>query len=226
MTTEGLTPGALAAARNGRRAARVLGTVVAGSLTRGLDVRLDAGADVEEMAVGRYVTVAGGSHTFFGMVTDVELRATTDAVQKAPPALDDDFLREVYRGTAAYAVLKVTPMLRTSGSSGAPEPVKTVPPHFAAVSEATPEEVARVFGADDAEHFVVGTPLDMDVDICLSYERFVERSNGVFGKSGTGKTFLTRNILSHLIQKSNAQRDPGKRVVHLVFDMHTEYGWE
>src|SRR5205085_4914285 len=123
--------------------------------------------------------------------------------------------------------LHVTPMLRISGiENSGPEPVKTVPPHFSRVRESTQAEVERIFGAEDAQHFVIGTPLDMDVKVRLDYERFVERSNGIFGKSGTGKTFLTRLILLNIMQKSNAQRDPGKKAVHLVFDMHNEYGWE
>jgi hypothetical protein len=58
----------------------------------------------------------------------------------------------------------------------------------------------------------------MDVPICLNLDRFVERSNGVFGKSGTGKSFLTRLLISGIIRKQAA--------VNLMFDMHSEYGWE
>jgi DNA helicase HerA-like ATPase len=58
----------------------------------------------------------------------------------------------------------------------------------------------------------------MPVPICLDLDRFVERSNGVFGKSGTGKSFLTRLLLSGIIRKQAA--------VNLIFDMHSEYGWE
>jgi hypothetical protein len=85
--------------------------------------------------------------------------------------------------------------------------------------------VERIFGQEDESHFVIGSPLDMEVKVCLNYQRFAERSNGVFGKSGTGKTFLARIVLASLIMKSNAQREAEKRVVNLVFDMHNEYGW-
>jgi DNA helicase HerA-like ATPase len=44
----------------------------------------------------------------------------------------------------------------------------------------------------------------MDVPICIDLDRFVERSNGVFGKSGTGKSFLTRLLLSGIIRKQAA----------------------
>jgi uncharacterized protein len=204
-----------------------LGSVVGGSLTGGLEVRLSGDRSVEEMAAGRYVTIQAAGQKFFGMITDIELRASSDAVLRTPPDPEDDFLREIFTGTAAFAVLKIMPLLRVAGTAdAAPEPVKTVPSHFSEVRDATQTEVAQIFGEDDASHFVIGSPLDMDVKVCLSYERFIERSNGVFGKSGTGKTFLTRSVLAHVIQKGQAQKDRRKQAVNLIFDMHNEYGWE
>ena len=204
-----------------------LGVVVSGSLKEGLEVKLDPAVSVEEMAVGRYVTIQGRTQRFFGMVTDVELRTTHPVFGVSPPEADDAFTREVLAGTAAYGVLQVLPLLRVGPTADAPpEPVKTVPSHFAEVREASQEDVERIFGREDASHFVIGSPLDMEVKVCLDYERFIERSNGIFGKSGTGKTFLTRLVLASIIQKSNAQRDPRKKAVNLVFDMHNEYGWE
>jgi DNA helicase HerA-like ATPase len=61
-------------------------------------------------------------------------------------------------------------------------------------------------------------PLIWTVPVCLDLDRFVERSNGIFGKSGTGKSFLTRLLLAGTIQQGAA--------VNLIFDMHSEYGWE
>jgi DNA helicase HerA-like ATPase len=52
----------------------------------------------------------------------------------------------------------------------------------------------------------------------MDLESFVERSNGIFGRTGTGKTFLTRLVLAGLIHKN--------RAVNLIYDMHSEYGWE
>ena len=47
-------------------------------------------------------------------------------------------------------------------------------------------------------------------------DEFVKRSVGVFGKSGTGKTFLTRLLLVGVLQHDKASA--------LIFDMHSEYG--
>jgi len=69
-------------------------------------VRLDAEVDVEEMAAGTYVTLGPGGRQgmlYVGMITDIELRATMPALLDTPPGPDEDFLQDVYRGTAAYA---------------------------------------------------------------------------------------------------------------------------
>jgi len=195
-----------------------LGLVVGGSLTGGLEVRLDEVA-VEEVKVGRLVAIDGTRLCFFGTITDVTLRSTDPRLAAAPPSDDEPLLRAALLGTAAYATVKVAPSLvwdRTAESELAP--ARTVPPHFAQVREANDDDVARVFGQEDAAHFYIGTPLELESRLCLDLPRFAQRSNGVFGRSGTGKTFLTRLLLIGLLQKGGA--------VNLVFDMHNEYGWE
>jgi len=201
-------------------AATRLGMVVGGSLSKGLDVKLDRTADIESTAVGRYVVIEGKSRRFFSMITDVSLDATDPRLAKLPPDVDDDFTREVMLGTSAFGLLHVAPMLMLEQGADEPRPVKTVPGHFARVVEATADDVNRIFGGAQQEgYFHVGEPLDMeDIPIYISLKRLVERSSGVFGKSGTGKTFLTRMLLAGIVQENVA--------VNLIFDMHNEYGWK
>ncbi len=197
-----------------------LGIVISGSLTGGIDVKLDAVASVEDMAVGRYVTIEGKKHRFFGMITDISLNVTDEEIAKNPPEADDQFITEVLSGTATYGTLHVLPMLTIGDAESiiaGPQPVKTVPSHFSNVSLSTDADIESVFGGEDKERYWIGNPLDMETKLCLNLEEFVKRSNGIFGKSGTGKTFLTRILLIGMLQKSKA--------VNLVFDMHNEYGW-
>ncbi len=209
-----------ARAQNDAVEARRLGMVVAGSLSQGLSVRLDRGTVVEGMAVGRYVAVHGKTgRRYFSIITDVALDSANPSLESMPPDVSDPFLAQVHQGTSIFGRLDVTPMLVLEPSSDEPKPVKSVPSHFSVVYEATEEDVNRVFGTEDDRHFFVGAPLDMEnVRVHLNLERFVERSSGVFGKSGTGKTFLTRTLLAGIIKQDVA--------VNLVFDMHNEYGWE
>ena len=199
-----------------------LGIVVSGSLNKGVEVKLDSSASVEDMAVGRYVTIEGQKRRFFGMITDVSLEVTDQKLALTPPDVSDPFVAEVLAGTSTYGTLHVLPMLTIGGDVVSlvegPQPVKTVPSHFSVVNLASQSDVELVFGSEDERKFYIGTPLDMETKVCLNLEELVKRSNGIFGKSGTGKTFLTRLLLIGMLQKGTA--------VNLVFDMHSEYGWE
>ena len=199
-----------------------LGIVVGGSLTEGIDVKLDSATPIEEMAVGRYVVIEGQKSRFFGMISDVTLGATNPQLTITPPDVSDPFIAEVIAGTGTYGVIHVGLRLTLSGDAMSilegPQPVKTVPAHFSVVREASEQDIEKVFGQEDEKHFYVGTPLDMETKVCLNIPEFVRRSNGVFGKSGTGKTFFTRLLLIGMVQK--------KAAANLIFDMHNEYGWQ
>ena len=198
-----------------------LGIVVGGSLSEGLTVKLDRSTVIEGLAVGRYVVVRGQTgRRFFSIVTDVQLDALNPLIEKSPPDTSDPFISQIYSGTAVFGRLEVSPMLILDEGSSEPRPVKTVPAHFTPVYPASEEEVALIFGEEERQgYFHIGEPLEMEgTHVALDLERFVERSAGVFGKTGTGKTFLTRMLLAGLIKEDVA--------VNLVFDMHNEYGWK
>ena len=195
---------------------RRLGMVVAGSLTDGVEVRLDPATAIEEIKVGTFVNIQGVSQRFFGVVTDIALRATDPTLTANPPDVSDPYIASVVSGTTAYGIIKVEPMLILDVDG--PQPAKTVPAHFSQVSAATEADIELVFGREDETHFSIGTPLDMETKLCLNIPEFVKRSNGVFGKSGTGKTFLTRLLLIGILQSKAAS--------NLVFDMQSEYGWK
>lgn len=225
-----------------------LGSIIQGSLSKGLEVRLHADVSVEDMRVGKFLVVRGMRSRFFCLLTDVALGAASQRILANPPSPDDSFLHEVLAGSGTYGTVELSPMLMFTPTAGEkpstpspPQngksplasfeaqtssdmellPVKTIPAHFSQVFEASEADFRAVFGWEDDPHrrnFAIGQPLDMDVPVCIDLDRFVERSNGVFGKSGTGKSFLTRLLISGIIRKQAA--------VNLMFDMHSEYGWE
>ncbi|MGD2251666.1 MAG: ATP-binding protein [Anaerolineales bacterium] len=203
-----------------RRTDAPLGSVVGGSLSAGLTVKLDPRFSMEKLAVGRYVVIRGrqSDRHFFGIITDIALEATSPDLVRQPPRVDDDFAAEVYTGEVAYGTMHVSPMLMLDAAEDEPRPAKTIPGHFSPVYEASAQDVDRVFGQEDETHFHVGSPLDMEtVQVNLDLARFVERSSGVFGKSGTGKSFITRTVLAGIIKSGLASS--------LIFDMHNDYGY-
>ena len=200
-----------------------IGVITHGSLGQGLEMKLAGHEHVEKLRSGKFCVVEGERHDFFSLVTDIEIAAANEAILLHPPGPDDELLRRVMQGMSTYVTVELRPqlMLERGDLDAEPRPVKTVPAHFSRVGEASEADVARVFGAEHEgggdRYFYVGQPLDMDVPVCLDLARFVERSNAVFGKTGTGKSFLTRLLLCGAIHTG--------RAVNLVFDMHNEYGY-
>ena len=195
-----------------------LGMVVSGSLSEGVKVRLDDGVSIEDVKVGTFVSIQGQRNRFLGVLTEIELAATDDGIASVPPAMPSQLMAQVMSGTVAYNTITVEPMLILSADTmNAAQPAKTIPPHFSRASLASEEDIQMVFGSEDSGHFYIGNPMDMEVRLCLDIDELVKRSNGVFGKSGTGKTFLTRLLLIGILQNGTAS--------NLIFDMHGEYGW-
>ncbi len=200
-----------------------LGVITQGSLVEGVDMKLDSERSVEDIKAGKFVVIEGFKNEFFSMITDLKLDATNPYILLYPPHEGNHLLHSVLNGTSTYVTVALRPMLMLEKGEiieDEARPVKTVPSHFPKVVDAGEEDVSRVFGSEerDDRYFYMGTPLDMDTPVCLNLNRFVERSNGIFGKTGTGKSFLTRLVLCGLIKH--------KKAVNLIFDMHNEYGFQ
>ncbi len=196
-----------------------LGIILAGSLTEGLVMRLAPGCLLEEIKTGKFVSIVGKQYRFFSLITDLELEVSHPDILLFPPGEDEHLLSSMLKSKDMYAKAVLRPMLMLDHQLRK-MPVKTIPEHFSCVYEASGKDVADVFG-DEQQHrryFNIGVPVDMNTPVCLNLEAFAERSNGIFGKTGTGKTFLTRLLLAGMIKSDLA--------VNLIFDMHSEYGFQ
>lgn len=210
-----------------------LGVVVDGSFTAGLTVRLDPACNTENLQIGSFLVVQGIQNTYFSMLADLQLRASDDRLLAKPPQGFTPFVKGILSGSATYAAAVVKPMLMMPNVDVA-DPmhqltgamaeergvftVRTIPMHYAELVEATEIDFATVFGSPQKEnHFVLGSPLTMDFPICLDLGRFMERSSGIFGQTGTGKSFTAFLVLAGIMQH--------KTGVNLIFDAHNEYAY-
>ena len=114
-----------------------LGLITSGSLVEGLQMKLGPERSVEEVKAGKFVVVHGLYNQFFSLITDVRLDASSPNILINPPSREEELLRSVLSGTSAYATIELRPMLMLAHGDEELRPVKTIPPHFAAVSEAT-----------------------------------------------------------------------------------------
>ncbi|HSF79635.1 MAG TPA: ATP-binding protein [Anaerolineales bacterium] len=214
-----------------------IGYVVGGGLRENLRVRLTVPS--QEVQEGSFVVIESGNWLYYGLVIDMQLGATDPrfADEQSETRLPLE-IANLLHGQTLYTNLVVLPALmldrgpepdsneyanwRAAIDAGLQEqprplPVKTLPPHHASVRMASPGDIAEIFGKpDQAGNFTIGYTLEQEHPVCMNLDKFVQRSSGVFGATGTGKSFLTRIVLSGLIHYNRASV--------LVFDMHNEYG--
>lgn len=216
-----------------------IGYIVGGGLRENLRVRLTVPA--QQVQEGSFVVVESGEWLFHGLVTDLQLGATDPRfADEQSEARFPAGLANLLHGQTLYTNLEMLPalMLERGPEIDSPEyarwrdaidaglreeprpvPVKTVPPHHAPVRLAGAGDIAEIFGkADSKGNYVIGTTREQGHPVCINLDKFIQRSSGVFGATGTGKSFLTRIVLAGLIHYNHASI--------LVLDMHNEYGFD
>ncbi|RLD02799.1 MAG: hypothetical protein DRI32_08325 [Chloroflexi bacterium] len=215
-----------------------IGYLVGGGLKESFRVRLTVPS--QEVQEGAFTVIRSGEWQYYGIVTDIQLGATDprfadeQTEMRFPPALAN-----ALHGQTLYTNLEILPTLMLDVGpepdsdvysawvqeidSGArdeprPRPVKNIPPHHAQVTLASAGDIDEIFGKDEDGNFEIGTTREQGHPVRINLDTFVQRSSGVFGATGTGKSFLTRIILAGLIDHSAASV--------LVLDMHNEYGFD
>jgi hypothetical protein len=174
----------------------MIGTIIGGTLSQTLDIALAKDRDPESINVGDYLVVTGKCHEFYCIVADLEMECGEE--QKR-------------------VVVNAKPILMRRLGTGEIAPVTTLPGGLAAVRVADETDVKKLFEQGDRS-FEIGHPPTMPAaPISIDMKRFAQRSNGVFGQTGTGKSFLVRLLACGLIQMRVAST--------LIFDMHNEYSF-
>ena len=210
-----------------------IGFVTGGGLEANLQVKLTVPA--QTVQEGAFVVMDSGSLRFYGLVTDLQLAAVDP--NYASQLNSERFsprLAQYLNQNTLYTNLAVMPALMLDRGPDLTSPeyaqwakdhpekpkpisVKTVPNHHAPVRLADSMDIAQIFGTEDGNTiFRVGETREQGHAVCLDLEKFVQRSAGIFGTTGSGKSFLARMILAGLIHANNAST--------LIFDMHNEYG--
>ena len=212
-----------------------IGYIVSGGLKENLQVRLTL--PPQKVQEGAFVVIESGDWQFYGLTIDLHLGSTDPRFADEPSGQRLPFeLTSLLHGQTLYTNLEVLPaLMRERGPDPAspdypiwrdahqddPQllPIKTIPSHHAPVRLASAADVADIFGKPEKkENLPIGTTREQDHPVCLNLEKFVQRSSGIFGATGTGKSFLTRIILSGLIHYDKTST--------LILDMHNEYGFD
>jgi hypothetical protein len=211
-----------------------IGYIVGGGLKANLQARLNVPA--QNVQEGAFVVVESGGWLFYGLVTDLQLGSTDPrfADEQTETRLPAQLARLLHGQTLFTNLEIMTALMMERGPEPGspeydawfqkvldeqvhPEPVKTVPQHHAEVRLADAGDIAKIFGKEGEKSFFrIGNTIEGGHPVCVNLDKLVQRSSGIFGATGSGKSFLTRVILAGLIKRD--------KTAVLIFDMHNEYG--
>jgi len=215
-----------------------LARIVAGSLTGGLTAQLLNEVSPERVRASSVVAIQGKEATFLGVVSDIALglgvelaRSLTRQETRTSSVMGRVIDRSASKLKSQGSLpsdLTLVPLAVAWGDEV--EIADTLPDYTAFVTTPGVGDVKRFYGLVDQQRRwplgtlkspVVGKSLGdsvpVDVDI------LARGSFGIFGKSGSGKTFVG-NLLASYIILSNYTGGLEKRIKLLIFDMHSEYG--
>ncbi len=209
----------------------IIGYIIGGSLKDGLFARLTVPAEMVQE--GGFVVIESGSTRFYGLVVNLRLTAADPFfAQEMSESRFPPKIAALLNSQTLFTELEILPLLmQQTGLEPdnpaydpnakvdlTPVPMKTLPVHHAPVRLANAFDIHEVFKPKKEESaFVIGATREQGHPVHIDMEKFAQRSSGIFGATGTGKSYLTRMILAGLIQSRQASV--------LVFDMHNEYAF-
>lgn len=216
---------------------KVFAKVVGGSLSKGVEALILKSFSTEQIRSGSMVVIEGKKNRYLGIVFDVEHlgsksitgligRETVSDVETAN--LRGKILSNLKQHGRLLSVVRIVPIASLVKDSI--EQADTLPYYMAPTSVPSQGDILSFYGGEkEGIIWPLGVPKlpltegKIDVHVPVNVDILTKGSFGIFGKSGTGKTFLG-NIIAAYIVASNYSGRLEKKVKLLIFDMHSEYG--
>ncbi|BCS81405.1 ATP-binding protein [Anaerocellum diazotrophicum] len=199
-----------------------IGKIIGGSYSEGLAIKVEDDSVVENTRIGAILVSQTEKRKYYCMLTDMVIEGMNkQALSELPRGNSSLLLNRITRGTSIYTVFKAQPVLSYDLEEKRNQPIRNIPVHASSVRKATYDDISDVFGSfekNPKRYFPVGNVLDMDENstVCIDMERFIERSSGIYGRTGTGKSFFARLLMAGIILCDKASL--------LIFDAHSDHG--
>jgi hypothetical protein len=172
-----------------------------GIITGGSIVSLTASC-TSNVELGSFVVIHDGPRKFWGTITEL-----------SHPQIPAELATMPLTGSRFQPVAGIH-LKRMSTAGSDPLPVKQLPSLGSEMHEADQSDIERLFGSSSPPNWVIGT-MGGGHNLPIDLEKLVKRPVGIFGATGTGKSFTVRVLLAGLIQN----RVGG----NLIFDFHGDY---
>lgn len=209
-----------------------LGWVVSGSVRNGVKIILEGSQDIEDYPIGSLIIISGNRKRYLALISDVGISGSEVPIVNLGkiPKKNYDIIMEKLGLKYSYGWLEA--ILIAEGQGSDTYECETFPGYSSEIPDDFHKYVPNFFDRENKVNlWNIGkprTPGGIDVYIPIDIFKLSELSFGIFGKSGTGKTFLGNILAYFFILYDNYLASKGyiegKPLRLLIFDMHSEYG--
>ena len=152
--------------------------------------------------LGSFVVIKDGEKKYWGTITEL-----------SHPQVPVELAAMELTGSRFQPEAAINLKRMAAGDSG-PLPVKQLPSLGSEVHQAGQKDIEMLFGPTTPPHWVLGS-MSGGHNLPINLERLVQRPIGIFGATGTGKSFIVRVLLAGLIQYGVGG--------NLIFDFHGDF---
>jgi len=206
---------------------RILGRVISGSYSRGIKALLNSDVEVEDFPIGGLVIVESKNGCYLCMINDIEYSSNelSESIFQLPNEYIDSIIRSI--GKDIYKIyVNLIPIAKYCKRDHSVEKPDTIPKYGSVLIPAKSEYLNIFYGSSDwRQRYPLGSPKivgEYGVDIPIDIRSLIELNFGIYGKSGSGKTFIANLLIGYSILYSLYNEDSIK-LKFLIFDMHDEY---
>lgn len=208
-----------------------IGKVISGSIEGGVKIILYPKTVIEDYAIGSLIIIEGSKYMYLGLITNSGLSVNQPMsryiMNEDVSAFMKDILTKKMSGTLWDQWLEVALLAQTDNEKAW---ISDTMPNFSSIArELSGDEIKFFFGTENqVDTWYIGVPKTSrvtEVEIPINIEKLVNLSFGIFGKSGSGKTFLGNIIAGYMILYDLLDSNE-KKLKLLIFDMHSEYALE
>ncbi|GEM_PF-1439512 len=208
---------------------KVRGSVYSSS-DKNVEIILEDTGNIEDISIGRLVVIEGSSKLYLGVIDSIEQRVYRGLESYIPELSNGKFLNkyiEFLRDEASIKILKVIPVAEVDKNGSEVREVSSSPSIGSKIYGDQVNGIKMFYDSPDyRKSFPVGYAEDITgnhILIPIPLDKLYNLSFGIFGKAGTGKTFLANLLISYTVVYNTFVERDSDRISLLIFDTQGEY---
>ena len=205
----------------------VIGRVIEASYEKGILVCLDREEDIEEYSMGSLAIVDSEKNRYLGIINEINYESSIPS--SVVFDISNDFRESIFssiRRRYVESLVKLISIARYSKETEILERPDTIPVYGSRLVKASAQDVSIFYGEPDWKiTYPLGRPKligEFGYEVPINITNLVNLNFGIYGKSGSGKTFVANLLVGYgILYSLYSGKDIGLRF--LIFDMHDEY---